>query len=462
VTATTVTTSTTAATAAADRRPVPPLATARRAKLPSVAERTLDNGLRVLAVRRPGVPLAELRLRIPFAGPTGRGGRAHTARAQLLGDTLLSGTQNRTAAQLAAEVQALGGQLSASTDADRLGFGGSVLVTGLPGLLEVLCDVLTGASYPAHEVAGERDRLVQELAIYRSQAAVVAREALLRRMYGEHPYGRELPTADELQAVKAAQLRALHASRIAPAGSILTIVGDLTPARALGVAEAALAGWTAESAALTTPPLPAPAAGPALLLDRPGAVQTTLRMAASAPSRTDPDYAAFSLANLVFGGYFSSRWVANIREDKGYTYSPHAQVEHPPAGSRVTVSADVSTPTTAPALLETVYELGRVATSPVTQGELDQARRYAVGVLAMSTATQAGLASTLSQLAGSGLGVEWLRDHPKQLAAVTVDDALEAGARYLAPHRLTTVLVGDVAQVETPLRTLVDLELEQG
>ncbi|CAA9329973.1 MAG: hypothetical protein AVDCRST_MAG16-1246 [uncultured Frankineae bacterium] len=442
-----------------DRRPVPPLAKPRPAKLPVVAEQTLDNGLRVLAVRRRGVPLAELRLRVPFAGPSGRGGRAHTAQAQLLGDTLLSGTSSRTAAQLAAEVQALGGQLSASTDADRLGFGGSVLVTGLPGLLDLLRDVLTSATYPKHEVVGERDRLVQELAIYRSQASVVAREALLSRMYGDHPYGRELPLAEELQDVKASHLRALHGKRIAPAGSVLTIVGDLTPSRALGLVEAALSEWTATTKAVETPALPTPPRGPALLLDRPGAVQTTLRMAASAPSRTDQDYAAFALANLVFGGYFSSRWVANIREDKGYTYSPHAQIEHPPAGSRVTVSADVSTPTTAPALLETVYELGRVATTPVSQAELDQARRYAIGVLALTTSSQAGLASTISQLAGAGLGVEWLRDHPAQLAAVTVDDALAAGAEYLAPNRLTTVLVGDVAQVEAPLRTLVDLEL---
>ena len=440
-------------------RPVPPLAKARPAKLPSVAERTLDNGLRVLAVRRPGVPLAELRLRVPFSGPSGKGGRAHTAQAQLLGDTLLLGTQRRTAAQLAAEVQALGGQLSASTDADRLGFGGSVLVSGLPGLLEVLADVLTGATFPKREVLGERDRLVQELAIYRSQAAVVAREALLRRMYGDHPYGRELPVAEELEEVKPSHLRALHAKRLAPAGSVLTVVGDLTPARAIGLVEQALGGWTATAKAFTTPELPTAPTGPALLLDRPDAVQTTLRMAAPAPSRTDPDHAAFTLANLVFGGYFSSRWVANIREDKGYTYSPHAQVEHPPAGSRVTVSADVSTPTTAAALLETVYELGRVATTPVAQEELDQARRYAVGVLALSTSTQAGLASTLSQLAGGGLGVEWLRDHPKQLAAVTVDDAHAAAARYLSPARMTSVFVGDVAQVEQPLRTLVDLQL---
>jgi zinc protease len=441
------------------KRPVPPLAKPRAVKLPSVAERTLDNGLRVLAVRRPGVPLAELRLRIPFAGPSGKSGRAFTAQASLLGDTLLSGTEQRDAAQLAGDLQALGAQLSASTDADRLGFGGSVLVDGLPGLLELLGEVLTSASYPKHEVVGERDRLVQELAIYRSQAAVVAREAMLRRLYGDHPYGRELPTAEEVQEVKPNQLRSLHDKRVAPAGSILTVVGDLAPNKALALVESALAGWSAQSKAYETPELPRDQARPALLLDRPGAVQTTMLLAASAPSRTRSDYAAFTLANLVFGGYFSSRWVANIREDKGYTYSPHAQVEHPPGGSRVTISADVSTPTTAPALLETFYELGRVATTPVSQGELDQARRYAIGTLALGTSSQAGLASTLSQLAGAGLGVDYLRDYPRQLAAVSVEDALAAGARYLAPHRLTTVLVGDVSEVEAPLRTLVDLEL---
>ncbi len=442
------------------KRPVPPLAKPRPAKLPSVADQTLDNGLRVLAVRRPGVPLAELRLRIPFAGPSGKSGRAFTAQASLLGDTLLSGTDKRDAAQLAADLQALGGQLSASTDADRLGFGGSVLVDGLPGLLQLLGEVLASASYPKREVVGERDRLVQELAIYRSQAAVVAREALLRRLYGDHPYGRELPSAQEVEQVRPTQLRSLHDKRVAPAGSILTIVGDLTPSRAIAQVEAALGSWTATSKAYDTPELPAEQRRPALLVDRPGAVQTTLRMAASAPSRTSEDYAAFSLVNLVFGGYFSSRWVANIREDKGYTYSPHAQVEHPPAGSRITVSADVSTPTTAAALLETAYELGRVATTPVSQAELDQARRYAVGNLALGTSSQAGLASTLSQLAGAGLGVEYLRDYPKQLAAVTVEDALRAGSSYLAPSRLTTVMVGDVSEVEAPLRTLVDLELE--
>ena len=439
-------------------RSVPQLAKHRVAKLPAVADTLLPNGLRILAVRRPGVPLVELRLRVPFTAPTGKGAMAHVARAALLADTLLSGTDRRDATQIAVDLQSLGGQLSANTDADRLGFGGSVLSSGLPGLLDLLAELLTSASYPKREVEGERDRLVQELAIHRSAAGVVAREALMARMYADHPYALDLPTAEAVEDVKPRHLRALHEARVAPAGSVLTLVGDLSPARATDLVAKALQDWTATSSGPPTPPTPPQSGRTALLVDRPGSVQTTLRFGGAAPSRSEPEYAAAVLANLVFGGYFSSRWVANIREDKGYTYSPHSALEHPPAGSRMTAGADVATEVTAPALLETLYELGRVATVPVEQRELDMARRYAIGTLALSTASQAGLAGLLSQLASAGLGVEWLRDHPKALEAVTVEDVQEAAARWLAPSVLTPVFVGDSSVIADNLRTLVALE----
>ncbi|MDX6199462.1 MAG: zinc protease [Actinomycetota bacterium] len=437
-------------------RTVPALGAPKRPRLPTVADNVLPNGLRVLAVRRPGVPLVELRLRIPFAGK----GDEHVARAQLLGDTLLSGTDRRTASDIAVALQSFGGQLHASNDADRLGISGSVLASGFTGFLGLLGELLTAASYPNEEVVAERDRLVQELAIHRSQASVVAREALLRRMYGEHPYGRELPSADAVGEVKPTQLRALHNRRVVPAGSVLTIVGDVQPARAVAQVEKALADWTATTKAAQTPRLPKPTPLPALLLDRPGAVQTTIRMAGPAPARSAPDYAAVSLANMVFGGYFSSRWTANIREDKGYTYGGHSAFEHPPAGSRITVSVDVATDVTAPSVMETLYELGRIATVPVTQDELDQARRYAIGSLQLGTASQAGLASMISMLVGADLGVDYLREFPEQMQAVTVEDVLAAAATWMAPTRLTTVLVGDVDVVAGPLGGLIAFERE--
>jgi predicted Zn-dependent peptidase len=440
-------------------RTAPALAKAKPVRLPAVADTVLDNGLRVLAVRRPGVPLAEVRLRIPFAAPA-KGTATHVARAHLLADTFLSGTEQRDANQIAVDLQAVGATFGVNVDADRLAFGGSVLLDGLGGLLELLGELLTSATFPKREVEGERDRLVQELAIHRSSAGVVAREALFARLYGSHPYAQDLPASDDVQEIRPKQLRALHAARVVPAGSILTIVGDLTPARATAVIQKALADWTAVGTDVPVPEAPPQSGRPALLVDRPGAVQTTMRFGGAAPKRTDEDFAATSLANLVFGGYFSSRWVSNIREDKGYTYSPSSGIDHPLGGSRFVAGADVATDVTAPALLETLYELGRIATVPVKQEELDRARRYAIGTLALGTATQAGLAGTLSQLAASGLSIDWLREYPRQLNAVTVEDVLAAGARWLAPTVLTPVLVGDSATVAASLRGLVELETQ--
>jgi predicted Zn-dependent peptidase len=439
-------------------RQVPALAKAKAFKVPAVSETVLDNGLRVLVVRRTGVPLVELRLRVPFSAPGGKRGRAHTAQVALLSDTMLLGTGSRDAATLARDLQALGGTLSVGADADRLGFGGSVLSGGLRGQLELLAELLTSASYPKREVRGERDRLVQELAIHRSSAGVVAREALLARMYGNHPYARDLPESEDVEAVTPRSLRDLHAARVAPADAVLTLVGDITPARATALVADALGSWAATGAAAPTPAVPEQEGRRALLIDRPGAVQTTIRFGGAAPTRTDDDYAATVLANLVFGGYFSSRWVSNIREDKGYTYSPHSGLDHAAAASRLLAGADVATDVTAPALLETLYELGRIATVPVQQDELDMARRYALGTMALGSASQAGLAGQVSQLAGAGLELGWLKEHAAALQRVTVEDVLAAASRWLAPSVLTPVLVGDTSVVAASVGSVGDRE----
>ena len=160
------------------------------------------------------------------------------------------------------------------------------------------------------------------------------------------------------------------------------------------------------------------------------------------------------LANMIFGGYFSSRLVENIRERRGYTYSPRSSVDHQAAGSSFLVEADVATGVTGPALLETWYELGRMALTAVTEAELDGARRYTLGTMALSTATHAGLASTLSALVGAGLPPEWLTDHQRALAAVTVEEVQEAARKYLATPALTTVVVGDAEKVTAALEAL--------
>ena len=239
---------------------------------------------------------------------------------------------------------------------------------------------------------------------------------------------------------------------MSPKGAVLTLVGDLRPAAALDAVEAALGGWSGR-AAKPLPKLPKHTPGGVTIVDRPGAVQTNIRLGAPALPRTAPNYAALQVANVVFGGYFSSRLVNNIREDKGYTYSPRSSIEHAAAGSRLIVAATSRPRSPAPALLEILYELGRVVLLPLGEDELAAAKRYAAGTLALSTATSSGLASTLSMLAGYDLGPDYLREHSAALGAVDAAAIADVAAEF-APTELAAVLLGDASVITEPVETI--------
>jgi zinc protease len=430
---------------------LPALGPTRPLTLPGSTERTLPNGLTVIAVRRPAVPLVEVRLRVPFED-------AHLARSALLSQTLFSGTAEMSNVDIAAELQKVGGGLSAGMDPDRLLVAGNGLVSGLDRILDILATVLVGAAYPSEEVATERERLADRIQVALSQPSHLARVALLKRIYAGHPYAVQTPAPEEVKAVESRDLQALHAERLHPAGSVLVLVGDVEPEVALDAAERALGGWDGGGVQVEMAPIPPLRPGPLLLVDRPGAVQSSMRLALPAVGRTHPDHATLQLANLIFGGYFSSRWVENIREDKGYTYAPHALIEHSVAGSTMVVAAEVATEVTAPALLETWYELGRLASLPAKAEELEQARQYALGTLQLGMSTQAGLASLISTYAGFGLRLDHLAEHARKLTEATVADVARAAATYLAPAKAVPVVLGDADRVAASLATLAQVE----
>jgi predicted Zn-dependent peptidase len=250
----------------------------------------------------------------------------------------------------------------------------------------------------------------------------------------------------------------LHADRVRPDGAVLVLVGDISPEKAIDAAEKALGSWTGPGRDGNVPPTPALQPGPLVLVDRPGSVQSSLRIALPAVSRTHPDYAALQLANLIFGGYFSSRWVENLREDKGYTYGPHTNIEHFVAGSALVAAAEVATEVTGPSLLETLYELGRIASLPPGDEELEQARRYALGTLRLGMSTQAGLAALASMYASAGLRLDYLREHSAALVAASQEEVAEVAARYLAPSQAVMVVLGEADKVQGPLAALTPVE----
>ncbi|WP_016700110.1 M16 family metallopeptidase [Actinoalloteichus spitiensis] len=436
-------------------RPLPGLGTARFAEQPPRIDTMLPNGLRLVAVRQPTVPMVELRLRLPFAGTE----REHAARAELLAATLLTGTTRRDRVAMDTDLAMVGADLGAGVDPERLSIAGNALASGLDEFLDVFADAVTGAAYRDHEVDRERDRLVERIGVARSQPGTIAREALQRRRFGDHPLARELPSTEAVRAVDADQVRALHDQLVRPSGGVLVMVGDLDLDAVADQVGERLAGWRPGPATGGLPEVPRIEGGDVLLVDRPGAVQSQIRLSGQAIPRHHPDYPALQLANLVFGGYFSSRLVENIREDKGYTYSAHSTFEFTGDTAGILCEADTASGVTAAALLEIRYELSRMAVAPIAEAEVTAARDYLIGLLLISTASQSGLAANLQNLATAGVSLDWLREHPERLRAVTVEQVSEAARRYLAPTNFTGVVVGDAAVLGEPLRALGDVVL---
>ncbi len=438
-------------------RPIPELAEANQATAPESAERVLDNGLRVVAVRKPGTPIIEARLRIPFGGGA-QPARRHSARAELMAAGLLLGTGSRNRQQVDGDLALVGGSLDASVDSHRLMVAGSVLSTGLPVLLDVLADTLTDAAFRPVDVRVEQARLHEHLLISLSQPGTVAGRLLQHRRFGNHRAAWDMPLVEDLDQVTPAAVRAMFRREVVPRGSTLVLVGDLDIAATLDQVARALEPWTSEASAavLTTPPQIA--AGPIGVHHRPGAVQSQVRLSASAVGRSEEGYAAQQVANLIYGGYFSSRLVENIREDKGYTYGASSSTSFWPGRAAITVAFDTNTESTAAAVWEAQYELGRMALIGPTQTEVDSARNYALGTLAAALATQAGYASMISNLMAYGLGTEWLTGYRHAVAAVTVEEVHAMARRVLAPAGFMGVIVGDLDVVGPSLAGILPTE----
>ncbi|THV42115.1 M16 family metallopeptidase [Glycomyces buryatensis] len=430
---------------------VPGLAPEVPLSLPTPIRQSLPNGLQVNLVRRPGVPLAEIRLSIPAA-------HADLAAADLLASALFSGTENASMTEIAQRLQTVGGALGAGSDPDRIAVSGNSLATGLPELLGILGELLTAADYPDGPLEVERSRMIDSLSVAEQQPDFLVSRALDARLWGDHPYGHQQPGADEVAAVTRQAVQALHASRIHPAGARLVIVGDIDPDAAWAAVEKYLSAWNGAGEPRTMESLPDLRPGPIVLVDRPDSVQSALRVAYPAIDRSHPDNAAQHLANLIYGGYFTSRLVMNLRESKGYGYSPRSHVDHNPAGSFQLTAVDVATEVTAPALAELYAELRGMADNPPSQDELDLARRYALGSIKLATATQSGVANYISALAAAGLPLSWLAEHSERLRSVTPEDIKRVAGERMSPERAVTVILGDGAEIRDSLAEVGAIE----
>jgi predicted Zn-dependent peptidase len=432
-------------------RPIPPLA---------ITQRTLPNGLTIWLLNRPGFPKVSAYLAV-------RGGHAHDTAGQrgltgLMAGLLNEGTARRSSRQIAEELQAIGGELSASASADAVFLQGSSLSHGLPALLDILADVARRPTFPASEVDLAKANTLQGLQAQEAQPSFLANRAFNAAIFGSHPYAFTSITPEVVKAATPEALRALHQARFQPSRSLLVLSGDLQEAGTLKLIAATFGDWK-DSGAKPEAIAPAPAVSnhQFQLLPRPGSVQSTLRVGRPSVSATHPDYVPLQLANVILGGSFDSRIVKNIREDKGYTYSPGARAAGLQAGGSYSVRADVRTEVTAASLMEIFYEMDRMGTTSVGDDELLRAKRFMGGTYLFQNQMLRALTGTLATYWVNGQKPEALAEFIPKVMAVSPAEVRRMGRTYFASKDQTIVVVGDEAKAKAELEQFGPVQLLQ-
>jgi zinc protease len=427
---------------------VPALAAESPVHWPARTEQTLPNGLHVVLVESHTIPKFNGQLLF-------RSGNAAAADtfglAEMTATVMRTGTASRSCPQIEEELRRLGADLSASAGADTSALSFSGLTEYAGELLELIADLAQHASFPAEEFERERRQALEALKVERATPGFLAGERLRKVLFGPHPYASVSPTEQQLQAFTLAELKAFYRAHYVPGDALLILVGDFSAQAVLAQVEKIFGAWLpAAPPAPDFPPVPQPRHRKVHLVHLPGSVQTQLLLGNHAITRAHEDWFRLSLANTLFGGAFNSRLIMNIREQKGYTYSPRSSVHPLRQYGYFSVSAAVRNDVVAATLTEVFYELDRMRALPVSEAELADARNYMSGVFSLGLATQDGLTGQLVLVYLNKLAGDYLETYRDKIRALTGQDVLLAARKYFDSANAQIVAVGDRAQIEAP------------
>ncbi|WP_420125802.1 M16 family metallopeptidase [Longimicrobium sp.] len=422
---------------------------------PRVQRRTLDNGLEVVVAENHAFPIATLDLVLPSGGlgePEERGGMA-----SLTAGLLESGAGGRDATQMAEAVDELGLALETGISWDTTLAGFTALTSRLEAGMRILADMVIRPAFPRHEVERIRDERLAAVAQRRADPSTLADE--LNTWYSfpaGHPFGRRLGGMPAtLATLTREDVAGYHATHYLPAGAWLCAAGDVTLDGVSALAERYFAGWTGAPAPAREPQTqPRFGETTIILADRPGSVQSEVRVGHLGIPRTSRDYFAVSVMNAILGGLFSSRLNLNLRERLGYTYGVSSAFGMRKLPGTFTVSAAIQSEGTAHSVSEVLRDMRLLQDELVSDAELSDARSYLAGTFPLALQTTDGLAGKLSSLAVYGLPDDYYDSYRDRLMAVTADEVREAARRHLMPDRAAVVVVGDAGELRGGLEAL--------
>lgn len=434
----------------------PSLGTPNPYRLPPVEEFRLENGLRVVVVSQQSMPVVTARL-VMDAGaehePAAKNGLA-----VLTGALVPEGTAAMSGPELAERMERLGAQF-------QTGAGQNLAFAAVTALKPVFAEALglaAGAvmapAFPERDFARVRQQAVT--AYVQSQATVegLGNETFWRAVFAPaSPYARPTGgTAATLGTLTRDDVVDWHRRMYVPGNATLLLVGDVTPDEARRMAREAFGGWRGDAPRLS------PSANPlrplqrtrVVLVDRPGSVQSHIRIGVGSVGAEDPDVVRLQVLAQVLGGSFAARINQNLRERHGWTYGAFANFSPLRGAGLLLINSSVRTNATDSAVSESVREFRRLVEEPVPAEEMSSSTGNMVGSFPTSVQTVQGLAARMQNLIVWGLPLDYYGTYREKLGAVTAADVASVGRDRLNPGALTVVVAGDLAQIEAPIRAL--------
>ncbi len=424
----------------------PPLGPERPVAWPKRTAVVLSNGLQVVLAESHTFPKISCQLFFR----SGNACVAHRAPglAEITAKVIRTGTATRSSRQIEEDLRRMGADAGASAGADTSAISIGGLAEFSEGILTMLADLARNASFPEDQFERERRQKIEELRVERTTPAFLANERMRHVLFGDHRYAIIAPTEEQVAAYQRDELEHFYKHHYTPPNAVLIVVGDFSSDQMLAQIEKVFGSWKAPKPDLAVSAAPPKPTGRHVhLVHLPGTVQTQVLVGNLSINRRDPDWYRLVLANSIFGGAFHSRLVINIREQKGYTYSPRSAINALRQHGFFTVHAAVRNEVAAATLTEIFYEMDRMRSLPVTLEELESARSYLSGVFSLGVATQDGVLGQLSSVYLDHLPEDYLETYREKIHALTAADILIAARRHFDSANAQIVLVGDRNQI---------------
>jgi zinc protease len=435
-----------------------PLA-AHEVKFPPYEVRTLANGMQVIAVLHHEQPAVSMRLLVRAGSVQDPAGKVGVS--SLTAALLDQGTTTRSAEEIADQIDFIGGALGTGSGPD-LSFVNAVVMKDSFGVgLDLIADVAHNPVFAPEEIDRQKQQTISSLQVNFQDPDYVANALFDRLVYGFHPYG--LPnngTPETLAGLTREDLQAFHRRYFVPNNMILAIVGDVTSEEAFAGAERVFGRWPRADVVTGKIVEPPPPARRIVIVDKPDAVQTEIRVGQLAIPRKHPDYMAWDLAVKILGGEGANRLHRVLRSERGLTYGASADTEARKQAGDYVAETDTRTDTTGEVLRLMIDEFAKLPRDRVFERELSDAQAYLAGSFPLTIETPNDIATQVLNVVFYDLPVEEIGTVPKRVQAVTPDDIQRVARQYIRTDRLSIVLVGNAAAFIPQLRQVGFSEFE--